>query len=514
MTFAPSIQQQGFFDWVETGEGNALVEAVAGAGKTTTIVKGLDLMSGYVFLGAYNSKMAKELKERVAGRKGVFASTFHSAGYKQLRFTYGARHALRVDASKVAEIVNDIIQSGREDLRELAGAVVGIVSMAKQRGFGALGTPLALIPDSAWQDMISHFGLDENLPENARMDQVIAMSKVVLNRSNLNLEIIDYDDMVYLPLQRDLRMLQNDWVLIDEAQDTNPTRRALAKKMLKPGGRLVAVGDPHQAIFGFTGADNDSLNIIEQEFQCARMPLTVTYRCPKAVVQHARNWVSHITAHDSAPEGELLRMDYDADFFATVQAGDAVLCRQNKYLVRAFFQFVRDGKAAKIEGRAVGQGLSSLAGKWKIKTLDALTDRLEKYRSKEIEKAIKNKQEQRADQIDDQVETLFVLIDRAKATGVDTVGGLRAMIDGIFADDVTNAGNLIVLCSAHRSKGLEWNKVFLLGRNELMPSPFARQEWQMEQEKNLIYVAVTRAKQTLVEVDGVMTDADLKKVRF
>ena len=150
------------------------------------------------------------------------------------------------------------------------------------------------------------------------MDQVIAMSKVVLNKSNQNLEIIDYDDMVYLPLQRDLRMLQNDWVLIDEAQDTNPTRRALAKNMLKPGGRLVAVGDPHQAIFGFTGADNDSLNIIEQEFQCARMPLTVTYRCPKAVVQHARNWVSHITAHDSAPEGELLRMDYDADFFATV----------------------------------------------------------------------------------------------------------------------------------------------------------------------------------------------------
>lgn len=514
MTFIPSVQQQDFFDFVSDGTGNALVIAVAGAGKTTSIVKALDRMSGYVFLGAYNSKMAKELKERVAGRKGVFASTFHSAGYKQLRFTYGARHALRVEPGKVAEIVNDIIQGGREDLRELAGAVVSIVSMAKQRGFGALGTPLGAITDAAWQDMISHFGLDENLPENARMDQVIAMSKVVLNKSNQNLELIDYDDMVYLPLQRDLRMLQNDWVLIDEAQDTNPTRRALAKKMLKPGGRLVAVGDPHQAIFGFTGADNDSLSIIKDEFNCVEMPLTVTYRCPKAVVEHARNWVSHITAHDTAPEGELGRMDYDADFFAAVQAGDAVLCRQNKYLVRAFFQFVRDGKAAKIEGRAVGQGLSSLAGKWKVKTLDALTDRLEKYRAKEVEKAFKNKQEQRADQIDDQVETLYVLIERAKATGVDTVEGLRAMIDGIFADDVTNAGNLIVLCSAHRSKGLEWNRVFLLGRNELMPSPFARQEWQMEQEKNLIYVAVTRAKQTLIEVDGVMTEADQKKVRF
>jgi len=513
MTFAPSVQQQGYFDWIVDGEGNVLIVAVAGAGKTTTIVNGLDFMSGFVFLGAYNSKMAKELKERVAGRKGVFASTFHSAGYKQLRFTYGSRHALRVDATKVAEIVNDIIAE-REDLRELAGAVVGIVSMAKQRGFGAMGVPVSAIPEMAWRDMISHFGLDENLPENARMDQVIAMARVALNRSNQNLEIIDYDDMVYLPLQRDLRMLQHDWVLIDEAQDTNPTRRALAKKMLKPGGRLVAVGDPHQAIFGFTGADNDSLDIIKSEFACAEMPLTVTYRCPKAVVDHARNWVSHITAHETAPDGEVLSMEYGEDFFAAVEAGDAVLCRQNKYLVRAFFQFIRDGKAAKIEGRAVGQGLSTLAGKWKVKTLDALCDRLDSYRRKEIEKAIKNKQEQRADQIDDQVETLFVLIERAKATGVNTVEGLRAMIDGIFVDDVSTQANMIVLCSAHRSKGLEWNRVFLLGRDELMPSPFARQPWQVQQEANLVYVAVTRAKQTLVEVSGVQTEADRNRVRF
>jgi hypothetical protein len=61
------------------------MEAVAGAGKTTTIVRGLDHMTGTVCLVAFNSKMAKELKERVAGRPGVEAKTFHSAGFSALR---------------------------------------------------------------------------------------------------------------------------------------------------------------------------------------------------------------------------------------------------------------------------------------------------------------------------------------------------------------------------------------------------------------------------------------------
>lgn len=503
MTFVPSAQQQEFFDWVANGSGNAIVEAVAGAGKTTTIVKALDLMSGYVFLGAYNSKMAAELKERVAGRPGVMASTFHSAGFRQLKFSYKSA-ALRLDDKKCLEIADELVAE-RPDLDGMQSAVAATVSMAKQRGIGALAD---MNDNDLWSDMIDHFGLDENMPENFRRDQLIAFSRAVLRRSNATVEVIDYDDMVYLPLQRNLKMLQNDWVLIDEAQDTNPTRRALAKKMLKPGGRLVAVGDRHQAIFGFTGADNDSLDLIASEFNCVRLGLTVTYRCPKAVVEHARQWVSHITAHESAPEGEVDVMALLKDrngvtnwtpLIEAAQPGDAILCRNNKYLVSACFAFIRAGVSAKIEGRAIGQGLIALANRWKVKTLDALTTRLEDYARREIEKAIKAKQETKADRISDQVETLFVLIEKARADGSNSVATLHDLINRLFADDVSSKAQ-VTLCSAHRSKGLEWNRVFLLGRGELMPSRFARQQWQMEQEINLIYVAVTRAKQTLIEV--------------
>jgi superfamily I DNA/RNA helicase len=61
----------------------------------------------------------------------------------------------------------------------------------------------------------------------------------------------------------------------------------------------------------------------------------------------------------------------------------------------------------------------------------------------------------------------------------------------------------------HKSKGLEWPVVHILGRGDIMPSPRAKQEWQMEQEINLCYVAVTRAQEILVDV-AMPTDEDLR----
>lgn len=509
-TFTPSILQQNFFNVVQNPRGgNVILEAVAGSGKTTTIVQALKWMEGFVFLGAYNTKMGKELREKIAqvhpNKKSVRAGTFHSAGFSALKFALKKDYKEnQITDKKVANIVDNLIR-GREDLEGSASGIAGIVSMAKQRGFFTFINKNPT--DNEWSEMVEHYALDSNLPENVRMDQIIAMAKVALRKSNEDLDTIDYNDMVYLPLFLNLRMLQNDWVLIDEAQDTNPTRRALAKKLLKPGGRLIAVGDPHQAIFGFTGADNDSLQQIADEFNCQRMPLDVSYRCPKAVVEHARKWVSHINAHESAPEGEVRTIEYK-DILTTAKPGDAILCRYNKYLVNLCFKFIRAGVPAKIEGRSIGEGLIALSKRWKVKQLDALVTKLKNYMEKEVEKALAKKQEQKADQIIDKVETLLVLIERAREQEIRTLEGLQELIRGMFADNVEDGHpKPVILCSCHRSKGLEWDNVFILDREKLMPSPLARQQWQMEQEINLIYVAVTRAKKMLVEVTGVFEEA-------
>lgn len=516
--FVPSPQQQSFFDWVRKGRGNAILEAVAGAGKTTTIVKATELMTGSIFLGAYNSKMAKELESRITGRPQVqgtrvVAKTFHGTGYGALKYNFKTEK-LDVDDKKVVKILDKYItDQKRDDLVELTAITAATISMAKQRGIGAM---LKIDDTKAWEEMIEHFGIDEDLPEDPMfteaemIEKLISFAQFGLKESNKSLATVDFDDMVYLPLQKNIRMFQNDWVLIDEAQDTNPTRREMAKRMLKPGGRLVAVGDPRQAIFGFTGADNDSLEQLQQTFNCQKMPLTVTYRCPKAVVKHARAWVEHIEAHESAPQGEVNLLPYK-ELMSKVQPGDAILCRYNKYLVNLCFKLIREGHPAKIEGRAIGDGLIMMTKKWKVKSLDALKNRVVEFKNREIEKAKKKDNLQAADNIEDKCETMLVLIDRAIEQKMETVLQLKTMIEGMFKDDVGNDKKVITLCSVHRSKGMEWKRVFLLGRAEFMPSKFAKLDWQIKQENNLIYVGVTRAMEVLTEVHGVKEEDKRKE---
>lgn len=520
--FQPSPAQQRYFDWITGSVGSVILEAVAGSGKTTTIVNGLHLMAHPIMLRngdmvpariallAYNSTMGQELKERTAGIEGVRAGTFHSAGKSALYFAYGksGKYRLDLDKKKVIKIAQGIADDKKRlDLDEIVSTVAKVVSMAKNRGIGALHS---ITDDQVWIGMIEHFGMIDELPEGTSIEAIVKFSQIVLRRSNEDLDTIDFDDMVYLPLQRNLRLFQNDWVLVDEAQDTNPTRRALARKMLKHGGRLVAVGDPHQAIFGFTGADNDALDQIARDFDATRLPLTITYRCPKAVVRIAQEYVSHIECADTAPEGLVTELEY-GKIIDEAQIGDAVLCRYNKYLVDLCFKFIRMGKPAKIEGRAIGDGLIKLASRWKVKSIKVLEDRLADYLTREVKKAMEAGKEDRADRLTDQVETLFVLIDRAREQEIFNVEGLKEMILMMFEDKLTDKGTVIILSSVHKSKGSEWNKVFLLGRKELMPSPFATQPWQIAQEINLIYVAVTRAKEHLVDVFGIKEEKDPRK---
>lgn len=541
MPFKPSIAQQRFYDWVENERGNCILNAVAGAGKTTTIMHGIERMRGTVWFGVYNKKMADEIKEKLAGNKKlakraqfkaqeqVTASTFHSLGSSLVKsMTYPNK--ADVDDKKVQRIVDSIIlekegvsQEPRHDLRDLSGAIVRLVSMAKNRGF----VPADRVRDGltnwddvkAWHAMADHFDIGDTL-DLEQVDTAISFARVVLRRSTSDMSTIDFDDMVYLPLARKIDLKpwhRYNWVLIDEAQDTNPTRRALASLVLAPGGRLVAVGDPNQAIYGFTGADNDSLEQIRDAFNAIELPLTTTYRCPKNVVAHARNWVSHIEAHEANIDGEV-RTEAYADFLDALPGIDraaygetAILCRFNKYLVGLCFKMIRMGLPAKIEGRAIGDGLVKLATRWKsAKTVNGLESKLREYEAREIAKAQARDNEAKVDRIVDEVATLMTIIERVRAAGKDRVTDVTDAIDEIFEDGVAGKG-MITLCSAHKSKGLEWDTVNILDREALMPSKRAKKEWELAQEANLIYVAVTRAKQTLVEVTGVVEEKDPTK---
>jgi len=81
------------------------------------------------------------------------------------------------------------------------------------------------------------------------------------------------------------------YALLDEAQDTNAVQRALLKSILDSLGRLIAVGDPHQSIYGFRGADHEAMTLLKSGFAMEELALSVSYRCSQAVVKEAQKYL-------------------------------------------------------------------------------------------------------------------------------------------------------------------------------------------------------------------------------
>lgn len=511
MAHAPSPQQQRVLDWVSVGRGSARVEAVAGAGKTTTLVQAVARTTGSVAVCAYNKKIAKEIEGKIAeavpgAGNRVRVGTFHSHGFNAWR-----RHAptVRLDDKKLAgcwatvAAAWDGMGDGPEIYKTFA---MDAAAMARQVGIGAL-VPFA--DRRAWLDMIDRHDLRQSLPEetDGHEDAVttgLRWACLLLRESNrIARDVIDFDDMIYQPLLCNVRMWQNDWVLVDEAQDLNPVRRALAKKMLRPGGRAVFVGDPRQAIYGFTGADADSFERIAAEFATTDLPLTVTFRCPRTVAALANTYVGAIEAAPTAPEGVVRHMsgeEWQTDVVPTLTAGeDAILCRNTKPLVSMCYALIKAGVPARIEGRAIGEGLIKLAGRWKARTVRTLDGRLADYREREIAKHMARGNEAAADAVADKVDALRAMIEGMEPTA--TVDALRARIREMFEDSDGARRPAVVLSTIHRSKGLEWHRVHWYGSDRFQPSPYARQAWQLDQENNLMYVAATRAQRELYVVN-------------
>ena len=496
-TFTPSPQQSAYFSWIVSDIGSAVLEAVAGAGKTTTLVHGLSLMKGYKFFGAYNKKICEEIEKKTAGIENLTVSTFHAAGFKAWR---KAAPNVRVDADKCKRIYREACERNPEKGYELVeGPVLHLVSLAKQSAIGIASKSMVSVDN--WLHLIDHFDIEvfneETAVDNTKL--IIQLARKTLEASIAeNTRVVDFDDMIYAPLYHNVKMFQFDWVLIDEAQDTNETRRLLALRMLKRGGRMVAVGDPRQAIYAFAGADSNSINLIVESVNAKRIPLTITYRCPKKVVEYAHQWVSHIQAAETAPEGEVTSIDI-TQLGNTAKPGDAILCRFNAPLIKHVYAFIAQGIPAKVEGREIGSGLKTLASRWKVRKITTLLEKLDAYRERESNKFRVKEQESKAAAIEDKVDCLKVIVDRVMKIDPDCkkpVERICSEIDAIFTEDAS--AKVVLLSSIHKSKGREWPTVFWL---QTGPSAWARKEWEQEQEDNLCYVAATRAIEKLILVD-------------
>jgi DNA helicase II / ATP-dependent DNA helicase PcrA len=487
------------------GSSHMFVEARAGTGKTTISLLIAEHVMGKVAYCVFNKKNAVEAEEKMKDKgldwTKLQIGTVHKFGYKAWRKVYP-------DSTLNDHKVDDIAETrfgSDETLAPHIPLVVKMVKIAKQRAVGVRGYD-AIDDREAWEKIIWHYNLlDEDLTASV-LTRVIQAAQRVLNLSNAMTGMIDFSDMIYLPLIHRCRFFRYDVVIVDEYQDTNWTREAVVDQMLKPGGRIMAVGDPHQAIYGFTGADSDSIIRFTERYQPQTFPLTITRRCPKAVVKFANQWVPDLKAAETAPEGEFLTMA-ETDFLQKREllvAGNAILCRNTKPLVSLAFKLIRQKIPCNIEGRDIAQQLIRLATKWRrVKTLDELEKKLEEYLEGRRKKLEAKKANNAIAALEDQVECLKAVIEQCLTEGKDQVDCVVEYVETLFADGVDH---VLVLSTIHKSKGREWHTVAFYDRAGTCPSPYAELEWQMRQERNLMYVAATRAMNTLIDVTSAESD--------
>jgi ATP-dependent exoDNAse (exonuclease V) beta subunit len=262
---------------------------------------------------------------------------------------------------------------------------------------------------------------------------------------------------------------------------------------VKRGGRVIAVGDDRQAIYGFRGADSNSLDRLKRELNAKELTLTITYRCPKKIVESVQHLVPDYQAAPNAPDG----------IFSTV--GDFVLSRKNAPLAQMCLKFLKNRKRARIEGKETGRQLVNLVKKFKASTFEAMFEKLLKWEERECAKLLatgKESAKQRIELIHDQADCI-----RALSEDLERPSDLVTRIEELFQDTAAGANDFIRCSSVHRSKGLETDRVWLLTETLY---PGGRTE--VQEEKNIEYVARTRAKKELVEVTGLNPDGPMKKV--
>lgn len=455
-----SAEQRDIFTAFEDADsGNVVVVARAGVGKTTTGIEGV--------------RRAPE------GRNGIHAKTLHAVGYGIVRrFWEGIRPnfstdraddlAERVCGPTAPDAIKRLVSKLHTKAREIKPHATRWEDLAD------LAIQFDLEPDEQWAG--TAFDLAYVCDASVRAMDLAASEKPVKTG-------IDGSDMIFLPLRNRWLTKTYDMVVVDEAQDMTVAQLEIARGVCR--GRIFVIGDDRQAIYAFRGADSESLSRLKRELNARELKLTTTYRCGRNIVDLAAAIVPDFRAGDSNPDGVVTDLPL-SKLVASAGPGDFILSRINAPLVSTAMSLLRAGKRTRVAGRDIGAGLKTLVKKMRARTIPEFLKKVDAWMSRETNRALAANRPEKVEAIRDQAEMLMSFADNARS-----VSEVEERITALFTDDGLGEAGMITCSSVHRSKGLEADRVFILA-DTLRASN--------DEEMNIQYVAITRAKKTLVMV--------------
>lgn len=489
----PTAEQHLIYEEFRTGTENVIVEAYAGVGKTTTMVTGVRYApEKNILFTCFNVKI-REAGNRKLKELGITNAKFqnlHSIGMQTVgRFWEGVKVGENFERQNnltnavCGGTVPDAIKRIVSKLHTLSREMVPHATQASE--LFDLAVQFECDPDDSWADK----GYDLNFVCRKAVEamEIAAANKPVDG-------FIDFSDMIFLPVRNNWLSKIYDMVIVDEAQDLTVAKLEIAQGVCR--GRIFIVGDRNQAIYGFAGADTDSLSRLARELNAKTLRLTKTFRCGKAIVAQAQAFVPDFEADVNNGDGEVLDLD-SAKLVEFAGPGDFILSRMNAPLVSFAMRLLRAGKRTRIAGRDIGKTLISLIKKFRARSIPELLKSISAWQTKEsarlkakyADKLDSPAYQTRLDAIADQAAMLSEIAESCK--GINEV---ETKVTMLFTDvDGLGDKGVITCSSVHKSKGLEAERVLVLTDT--------LRDWDQE-EKNIQYVAITRAIKTLVYVRG------------
>jgi superfamily I DNA/RNA helicase len=503
------------------------IRALAGTGKTTTlcwavngvpngivlsqeqepIIKAIQTLieanpRGSIRFTAFSKAIQKELESRLP--ETVDCCTNHSLGLRMCREGFGR---VKVETNKVWYILTDLFGDVRNETgdkrkkkREHYNTIKNIVSIAKATLAGDLE---ASQKSGCWVGTEADLRTTCEFYSVEYTDTAIFDAMSVLEECSTRTRQLDFDDMIWLPAIHDLRTDEAYIGIIDEFQDCNAAQLWIATHTCQ---NLITIGDVNQSIFGFAGADPEAIRRGEEWMESngsfAQLPLNQTRRCGKAIVEECQDLVPSFEAHEDNNEGavtNLCRNELISELQDAYECGTdlMVLCRTNAPLTRLALELLKHKIPVQIRGRQFAQGIIRLINSFSVDSTSEMLSKLEQYEETETNNLMSSERQDAEQKLLDLQDKCLIV--RIFSEGCASCDCIVNKFNEMFSDDVDN--NVLTLSSAHRSKGLEADQIYII-EPQLLPHPkiAEKSEFNSQQEHNLAYVARSRAKKVLTYV--------------
>lgn len=473
MTPNPTPEQDAILAHCTAHPGiNLMVNALAGTGKSATL-KMIDRVHKttpalYLVFAKRNQLEAIE-----AQKAGDFSSTTRIKTFNGLGHGIWANSiapTLTLDKDKTRNawraLIDDLTPAERTEVWSLYGVVMDGVEKAKSLGY----VPSSVkFPHRSLLDRHSlHRAMDE-IPSDHAAEIIDDLLHSSISKAYAG--TIDFNDQIYMSALFGGAYPRFPRIMVDEYQDQSPVNHALLARLVK--GNLIGVGDPNQNIYGFRGAKSGGMAAAVEQYSMAELPLSISFRCPSAIVEAARWRVPHFQYATVGGSVETV------ETFAGDQFPDhaTIICRNNAPLLRLAFKLISSGRSVNVMGSDLGPrlvGIMKKLGDLSIPRQKLLIE-IECWRETKLAAGSKS--------APDLADCLRVFAEHG-----DSLSQAISYAEHLFAQKGT-----ISLLTGHKSKGLEFDEVYFLDDHLLDDS---------EQDLNLRYVIQTRSKNKLVNIDS------------